>query len=732
MPLRISIRVVKPDSYKAFNVLLGRRIFLVVVVLSVFGGSLVSSVLYDSYKQSILNQSTKDQENDAHILARLLAEQVNTKQTIINEAFRTLSIVTPSDSLVIVEDANGNTHKVGAIEGIQYDDIKHDISESLLLKEGQRNIAIDKNVLIWNSVNVPDSDYRLIYVQRYNNDTLNSFVHDYGVPVLITFLVVGWIIVWVAIVLNSLFKKLNDQNRLLEAQSQKISEARDKALNANKAKTAFLANMSHEIRTPLTAILGFSESLLQSDQTMHERISAINTINNSGKHLLQIINEILDLSKIESEKLDVELIPVSPVKLLLETCPLMRMQAEGKGLEFEVNYQFPIPETIRTDPTRLKQILLNLVSNAVKFTEHGYIHLNVSCVEENRQFIIEVVDSGIGMTDEQQEKVFTAFTQADTSTTRKYGGTGLGLTLSKQFAAMLGGSLNIESHAGYGSKMRVVIDTGSLKEVRYYDKPDQLPEEIKPQPAPAYKRNLEGEVLLAEDNPANQKLIKLYLRNVGAKTTIVENGQEAVNLAVSKKFDLILMDMQMPVMNGVDAVKELRKMEYTGPIIALTANTTIEDRDACINAGCNDFLSKPVDRSKFLNILSEYMREAESDDATLSPIVSNLLEDEPEMVDLVVEFINQLPEMIEKINNATANHDRDALKAEVHKLKGVGDGYGYPELTKIAGKIEFQIAADNQQEIDSLINMLGTYTRRIIAAKPDVKEIDGQNTTSVS
>jgi CheY-like chemotaxis protein/HPt (histidine-containing phosphotransfer) domain-containing protein len=233
--------------------------------------------------------------------------------------------------------------------------------------------------------------------------------------------------------------------------------------------------------------------------------------------------------------------------------------------------------------------------------------------------------------------------------------------------------------------------------------------------------------LLAEDNPANQELFKLYLRNVGANTTTVENGAQAVDEAMTRKFDLILMDMQMPVMSGVAAVKELRGNGYRGPIVALTANSTIGDRDACLWAGCNDYLSKPVDRSRFMNILSEYLSEPDPKEKTLSPVVSKLVADEPEIADLVVEFIDSIPAMFDKIDHAAKNRDWENLKFEVHSLKGVGGGYGYPELTDIAGKIEFQIATKNQPEIDSLLETLDTYIQRIVAGKAVITELSRKN-----
>jgi len=703
--------------------LLSRRLCTLIVVFSVLGGALVLSVLFDSYKQSTLHQRITDQKRHALSLAKLVSAELGSQHLTRDAIARTLHKVNTPDSLVLIDDGSGNFRETGAIEGLNAADARQRLSALLHANQTQGHALVGGILLVWNSINVADSPYRLIILQPASNDMVRGFARDYGVPVFITFLVIGWIIVWAALVLNSLFKQLNNQNRLLATQSQNLEDARDKALKANRAKTVFLANMSHEIRTPLTAIIGFSESLLESGQSMLERISAINTINNSGRHLLHVIDEILDLSKIESEKLDIEPLRVSPVKLLLETCPLMRMQAEGKGLGFEVRYHYPIPAFITTDPTRLKQILLNLVSNSVKFTDHGHIRIDVRCQADQQKMMFDIVDTGIGMTKEQQEKLFTAFTQADASTRRKYGGTGLGLTLSRQFATMLGGSLTVESEAGRGSTMRVVIDTDSLDETAFYDNDDQLPEDDTAQGTIPGNPKLTGNVLLAEDNPANQELFKLYLRNVGANTTTVENGAQAVDKARCSKFDLILMDMQMPVMSGVAAVKELRGNGYRGPIVALTANTTIDDRDACLWAGCNDFLSKPVDRGRFMNVLSEYLAEADSKEEPLSPVVSNLLADEPEIGDLVVDFIDKIPAMFAAIHRAVKNRDWENLKAETHRLKGVGGGYGYPELTEIAGKMGFQIANGNQGEIDSLLDALDTYIQRIVAGKSVVIEL---------
>jgi signal transduction histidine kinase/FixJ family two-component response regulator len=694
------------------------------VTLSLLGGVLVLSVLFDSYKQSIRNQRIADQESQVHNLAMLASKTVQPGD-IAHELERS---GTPG-ALLIVEDGAGRLHSPGTLEGVDASALTQRLAVSLRQGTQHGYLEVHEVPVVWSRAAVPDTSLHIILAELEATDLLRAFARDFGLPVFVTLLVIGWIVVWAALVLNSLFKQLNQQNSLLASQSRKLEEARDKALAANRAKSVFLANMSHEIRTPLTAIIGFSESLLGSSQSMQERISAINTINSSGRHLLHVIDEILDLSKIESGKLDVEPLKVSPVKLLQEICPLMRMQAEGRGLEFGVHYHYPIPELVTTDPTRLKQILFNLVSNAIKFTERGHVRIDVRCDENREKLIFDVMDTGIGMTPEQQDRLFTAFSQADTSTTRKYGGTGLGLTLSRTFASMLGGSLGMESHAGRGSRLRLAISTGPLGDTAFYRNDGQLPAPAEPQDTTTANIRLEGEILLAEDNPANQELFDLYIRKLGARATIVDNGAQAVDKALIRQFDLILMDMQMPVMSGVEAVQELRRNGYRGPIVALTANSTIEDRNACLWAGCNDFLPKPVDRKRFVDLLGEYLPVGAPQQDIVAPVHSTLLEDEPEVADLLVQFIDKLPAMIDEINQASTQGDRDDLKARVHRLKGVGGGYGYPALTAIAGKLEFQIENENRPEIAALLGELARYAERIVAGKSALKNAPQHNAT---
>lgn len=395
-----------------------------------------------------------------------------------------------------------------------------------------------------------------------------------------------------------------------------LAAAREAAWAANQSKSEFLANMSHEIRTPMTAILGFTELLREECRESPAALDGIDTIQRNGNHLLEIINDILDLSKIESGKLEVERIACSPVQLVCEVMQLMQVRGTGKGLALKTEFQGPIPQRIQTDPTRLRQILLNLLGNAIKFTEVGTIRLVTELqqvADEGPKLKFSVYDSGIGMTPEQMQKLFQPFTQADTSTTRKFGGTGLGLTISRRLAALLDGDISVTSTPGEGSCFCVTVGTGSLAGIA-------LLETGKPattmaaavaaavSPAAAASVKLACRVLLAEDGPDNQRLIGFVLRKAGAIVTIVENGLEAKTQALEtpEPFDVILMDMQMPIMDGYEATRQLRAAGYIKPIIALTAHAMESDRAKCLNAGCTDYTTKPIDRQGLLDLVARY------------------------------------------------------------------------------------------------------------------------------
>jgi len=506
--------------------------------------------------------------------------------------------------------------------------------------------------------------------------------------------------------------------RTLELQSAKEEAIHlaHRAEEASRAKSSFLANMSHEIRTPLTAIVGFGETLLDTNTTVHERIDSINAIIRNGAHLQQIINDILDLSKIEAHKLEVERVDINYFGLLTEIESLAGHQAHRKGLAFEIDYRFPLPARIVTDPLRLKQILINLCNNAIKFTERGSVRVTVIYLPDARQMHFDVADTGIGLTTEQCGRLFQAFEQADASTTRKFGGTGLGLTISRHLAEMLGGTITAESHPKQGSHFTVKVDTGPLHSTGLLHR---LPNLTDTPTTPTYREQLAGQILIAEDTPDNQRLFSLYIKKAGPQVTVVDNGQLAVDAALSNNFDLILMDMQMPVMDGIEAVKTLRRAGYTKPIVALTANAMKEDQQKCFQAGCDAFLAKPVKKGALLEMLARYLTATPPTQASQLPIYSKLLDDEPDMKDMVITYIKRLPDTLQRANNAMAQQKWAELKRVIHDIKGTGGAFGFPMLTDLATKIEFQIAKNDIPETVASVAALNVLCQNIYQGAPD-------------
>jgi len=389
---------------------------------------------------------------------------------------------------------------------------------------------------------------------------------------------------------------------------------KESAEAANRCKSEFLANMSHEIRSPMTAILGYTELLLQAEVSEHDQQAHLRIIQENGRALLQIINDILDLSKIEAGKLNVQRIPCSPWHVVDDVVGLMQLRAKEKCLELTVDYEYPIPETITTDPVRLRQVLLNLVANAIKFTEEGSVQIRVSCETgpSPPQFQISVRDTGIGISREDLDRLFRPFTQVDSSPHRQHGGSGLGLALSRRLAKLLGGDVGVTSQPGKGSVFAVSIDPGCKEDVRMLDSHPGRPS--KPNRVP-FNRMLRGRVLVAEDLGANRHLIRIVLERVGLEVDLATNGREACEKALAsasleRAYDLILMDIEMPEMDGYQAARWLREMQWDNPIIALTAHAMLGDRQKCLEAGCDDYLPKPFDQDCLLAKVEAYLAKA--------------------------------------------------------------------------------------------------------------------------
>lgn len=403
--------------------------------------------------------------------------------------------------------------------------------------------------------------------------------------------------------------------------NRKLESAKDAAESASRAKSAFLATMSHEIRTPMTAIVGYADYLLEEGdvrQAPRERIEAINTIVRNGRHLVQLINDILDLSKIEANRLEVERIFCKPLAIVNDVVSLMRGRAEEKKLTLRSYTDGPVPEVIQSDPTRLRQILVNVVGNAIKFTEQGSVTVVVRHVVDNSisSIQLEVVDTGIGLTRDQLDRLFQPFSQADMSMTRRFGGSGLGLCISQRFAEMLGGKIEVQSKPGKGTTFNISVATGNVESAMVVNTNDlkKSSEEDPYAVAEARRLNMQiaAKILVAEDGIDNQRLIAHLLRKAGADVMVVDNGAlacEAIDAAAQggEQFDIVLMDMQMPVLDGYAATRRLRSSGYELPIIALTAFAMTGDREKCVQAGCTDYLTKPLDRTVFLPLVAKYV-----------------------------------------------------------------------------------------------------------------------------
>ncbi len=395
----------------------------------------------------------------------------------------------------------------------------------------------------------------------------------------------------------------------LKRTNEELITAKKAAEAAAEAKSIFLANMSHEIRTPMNGIIGMVDILKKTPLTNVQQ-EYVQIIESSGENLLTIINDILDYSKIEAGRIELENIPIKLRAEISNVIKILQIQADRKGLPLYVNIDDDVPDYLMGDPVRLKQIIINLVNNAIKFTDAGEIRLKVEKQAINgskAHLLFKVTDTGIGISEEGKQRLFKSFSQVDKSTTRKFGGTGLGLAISKNLSEMMGGEIGIESELGKGSTFwfTVVLNITEEEVFKKENSNDNL-NEIK------QKLKIKLNILLAEDNAINQKVALVNLNNLGHHTDIAKNGVEAVEKFSENNYDLIFMDIQMPEMDGIEATKKIREIEKTRnvsrkiPIIAMTANTMEGDKEKYLQSGMNDYVSKPFKQNELVTIFSKY------------------------------------------------------------------------------------------------------------------------------
>lgn len=542
------------------------------------------------------------------------------------------------------------------------------------------------------------------------------------------------------LVYRSSIKKLDAQKNLLDLQNRELdivrmellginkelSDARKSAEQASEAKSRFLANMSHEIRTPLNGILGFLE-LLELTPLNEEQKRYLQEVNSASEILLFLINDILDFSKIEAGQMTLESIPFNLADVIANAAALVKPKAAKKGVRLEIQIDPALPTDVKGDPTRLHQVLNNLLSNGVKFTEQGFVRLAVASTGNDgdmHEIEFEVQDSGIGIKEEEIKRLFSPFVQADTSITRKHGGTGLGLVISKELVRIMGGSIQAASGNMGGAIFRFRIPFR-------VEEGDQKSCIIKPWQEGAYSLSPEYRpirVLLAEDNDTNVHLMELMLKRAGLACDSVNNGIQAVEACRLIDYDLILMDCQMPEMDGYQATRNIRTLNNKSSgavIIALTANAMASDRDECLAAGMNDYLAKPISGSVFYPMLTRYL-DLISERMTQKPVISGEFDAEgiervtarladdlscdiEILQELVRDFIDRLLPMSESLLAYVTSRDIDSTRQLLHQIIGASGNMRFSSVYGLTNLISESIRADEWDKAEIVTNELVHY-----------------------
>jgi signal transduction histidine kinase/CheY-like chemotaxis protein len=503
----------------------------------------------------------------------------------------------------------------------------------------------------------------------------------------------------------SLENTVQERTFELRKANYQLEQTNSDLIEASNTKGQFLATMSHEIRTPLTSIIGYANGILLGDIDKAEQERVTKIIAENGNHLLSVINDILDISKIEANKLDFESIPTPLFSVLAQIESVVGKRARDKGLAFHLEYEYPLPAQINTDPTRLKQILFNLTNNAIKFTEHGYIGLSVSLVDNKLQ--IKVKDSGEGISAQQQEYLFQPFTQANSSINRRFGGTGLGLSISRRLANGLGGDINVHSTPRKGSTFTLNIDLSVVQDSPWINNVGEIwqstpTKSVKPSALPNFVGN---KVLLADDHPNNRELISILLKRMNITVTEVEDGKKALDTIFYQKFDLILLDIHMPQMDGTEALKKIRAAGNYTPVIALTANNMKHEIEHYMRLGFSDHLAKPISRHHFISKLSLYLNKQGEIDSPLH---------QGDMLRLIKDYQEDLREQVVNLQQALDRRDLTIISEIAHRIRGSAGSFGFDVISQKFADIEHFSLQDDEIAVSYALPKALALTKQCI------------------